>query len=95
MGGTHRTWPATAHALPFALLGQRIGRKRVSNQMRAAIPVIYMTFDLLYAGGELTLDLPCANAATASKPSSSASPTAPSPHSNSQPPNPPNRIFSN
>ena len=47
-----------AHALPFAVLGQRIGRKRVSNQMRAAVPVIFMAFDLLYAGGELSLNLP-------------------------------------
>jgi len=46
------------HALPFAVLGQRIGRKRVSNEMRASIPVIFMAFDLLYAKGELTLDLP-------------------------------------
>ena len=46
------------HALPFAVLGQRIGRKRVSNQMRTQVPVIYMAFDLLCAGGELTLDLP-------------------------------------
>jgi len=46
------------HALPFAVLGQRIGRKRVSNEMRAAVPVIFMAFDLLYANGELTLNLP-------------------------------------
>jgi DNA ligase-1 len=46
------------HALPFAVLGQRIGRKRVSNEMRAAVPVIFMAFDLLCAGGELTLSLP-------------------------------------
>ncbi len=46
------------HALPFAVLGQRIGRKRVSNEMRAGIPVIFMTFDVLYAKGELTLSLP-------------------------------------
>jgi len=46
------------HALPFAVLSQRIGRKRVSNQMRTQIPVIFMAFDLLYAAGELTLNLP-------------------------------------
>jgi DNA ligase 1 len=51
--------PSTsAHALPFAVLGQRIGRKRVSNEWRARVPVIFMAFDLLYAAGELTLDLP-------------------------------------
>jgi DNA ligase-1 len=46
------------HALPFAVLGQRIGRKQVSNQMRAAVPVVFMVFDLLFADGELTLELP-------------------------------------
>ena len=46
------------HALPFAVLSQRIGRKRVSNEMRTAVPVIFMAFDLLCAGGELTLSLP-------------------------------------
>jgi DNA ligase-1 len=46
------------HALPFAVLGQRIGRKRVANEWRARIPVVFMVFDLLSAGGELTLDLP-------------------------------------
>jgi DNA ligase 1 len=50
--------PSPPHALPFAILGQRIGRKRVSNEMRAAVPVIFMAFDLLYTGGELTLNLP-------------------------------------
>jgi len=49
---------AGAHALPFAVLGQRIGRKRVSNAWRMQIPVVFMAFDLLFAGGELTLDLP-------------------------------------
>jgi DNA ligase-1 len=45
-------------ALPFAVLGQRIGRKRVSNEMRSRVPVVFMAFDLLYADGELTLELP-------------------------------------
>jgi DNA ligase-1 len=45
------------HALPFAVLGQRIGRKRVSNAWREQVPVIFMAFDLMYAG-ELLLDLP-------------------------------------
>jgi DNA ligase 1 len=47
-----------AHALPFAVLGQRIGRKRVSNEWRRQVPVIFMAFDLLYASGELLLELP-------------------------------------
>jgi DNA ligase-1 len=46
------------HALPFAVLGQRIGRKRVSNAWREQVPVIFMAFDLIFADGELLLDLP-------------------------------------
>lgn len=49
---------ATAQALPFAILGQRIGRKRVSNEWRKKIPVIFMAFDLMSAGGELLLHHP-------------------------------------
>jgi DNA ligase-1 len=45
-------------ALPFALLGARIGRKKVSNEMRGQVPVVFMAFDLMYAGGELLLELP-------------------------------------
>ena len=50
--------PIVAHALPFAVLGQRIGRKRVANEWRTRIPVVFMAFDLLYAASELTLNLP-------------------------------------
>ena len=49
---------ATAQALPFAVLGQRIGRKRVGNEWRQKIPVIFMAFDLMSAAGELLLPLP-------------------------------------
>jgi DNA ligase 1 len=45
-------------ALPFAVLGQRIGRKRVSNEWRQQVPIVFMAFDLMYAGGELLLELP-------------------------------------
>jgi DNA ligase-1 len=45
-------------ALPFSVLGQRIGRKRVDNAMRQQIPVVFMAFDLLFQGGELLLPLP-------------------------------------
>lgn len=48
----------TGRALPFAVLGQRIGRKRVSNEWREQIPVIFMAFDLMYADGSLLLELP-------------------------------------
>jgi DNA ligase-1 len=47
-----------ARALPFAVLGQRIGRKRVSNGWRQQVPVIFMAFDLMYADSELLLELP-------------------------------------
>jgi DNA ligase-1 len=47
-----------ARALPFAVLGQRIGRKRVSNGWRQQVPVVFMAFDLMFAGGELLLELP-------------------------------------
>ena len=49
---------ATARALPFAVLGQRIGRKRVSNEMRQQVPVVFMAFDLMYADDELLLEKP-------------------------------------
>jgi DNA ligase 1 len=49
---------ATARALPFAVLGTRIGRKKVSNEMRGQVPVVFMAFDLMYADGELLLELP-------------------------------------
>jgi DNA ligase-1 len=48
----------TSRALPFAVLGQRIGRKRVSNEWRRQVPVVFMAFDLMYANGELLLELP-------------------------------------
>jgi DNA ligase 1 len=45
-------------ALPFAVLGQRIGRKKVSNEWRQQVPVVFMAFDLMFANGELLLELP-------------------------------------
>jgi DNA ligase-1 len=49
---------ASGQALPFAVLGQRIGRKRVGNDFRVQVPVVFMAFDLMFAGGELLLGLP-------------------------------------
>jgi len=49
---------ATDRALPFSVLGQRIGRKRIDDAMRRQIPVLFMAFDLLFEGGELLLPLP-------------------------------------
>ena len=44
-------------AMPFAVLGQRIGRKRVDDALRCSIPVLFMVFDLMFAEGELLLPL--------------------------------------
>ncbi|WP_263380713.1 ATP-dependent DNA ligase [Granulicella paludicola] len=49
---------ATDKALPFARLGQRIGRKRVDDAMRRQIPVVLMAFDLLFEGDQLLIPLP-------------------------------------
>ncbi|HTV09900.1 MAG TPA: ATP-dependent DNA ligase [Candidatus Aquilonibacter sp.] len=49
---------AAERALPFSVLGQRIGRKRVDDALRRAIPVVFMVFDLMFAGGDLLLPLP-------------------------------------
>ncbi|HEY0785882.1 MAG TPA: ATP-dependent DNA ligase [Acidobacteriaceae bacterium] len=49
---------ATGRALPFSSLQQRLGRKRVTAEMREATPVIFMAFDLLFESGELLLELP-------------------------------------
>ncbi len=52
-------WNVTENkALPFSVLGQRIGRKRVDGAMRRQVPVVFMAFDLLFEGGELLLPLP-------------------------------------
>jgi DNA ligase-1 len=49
---------ATNKALPFAQLGQRIGRKRVDNAMRRAVPIVFMAFDILFEREDLLLALP-------------------------------------
>jgi DNA ligase-1 len=52
-------WDFSAgQALPFAVMGQRIGRKRVPAEVMRTIPAVFMAFDLLYAGGELLLERP-------------------------------------
>jgi len=43
-------------ARPFSVLQQRLGRKKVSERMLQDIPVTYLAFDVLYAGGELLID---------------------------------------
>jgi DNA ligase-1 len=45
-------------ALPFSALQQRLGRKKVSDKLLRDVPVAYLVFDVLYAGGELMMDRP-------------------------------------
>ena len=48
----------SGRALPFSALQQRLGRKRVSEKLIHEVPVAYLVFDVLYAGGELLIDRP-------------------------------------
>ena len=45
-------------ALPFSALQQRLGRKKISEELLRRVPVVYMIFDVIYADGELLLDRP-------------------------------------
>ena len=45
-------------ALPFSALQARLGRKKVSDKLMQQVPVAYLVFDVLYAGGELWMDRP-------------------------------------
>jgi DNA ligase-1 len=47
-----------AQALPFSELQKRLGRKTVSEEMVRNVPVVYMAFDILYAGGALLIEKP-------------------------------------
>jgi DNA ligase-1 len=59
--GSLESEPATtARALPFSSLQARLGRKVVSAELRRAVPVVFMAFDILYADGKLLLDKPLA-----------------------------------
>jgi ATP-dependent DNA ligase len=42
--------------LPFAELQKRLGRKIVSEELLATTPVVFVAYDLLYAGGQVLLD---------------------------------------
>ena len=46
----------SGRALPFTALQQRLGRKKVSEELMRQVPVAYLAFDVLYAGGELLID---------------------------------------
>ena len=49
---------AAGRARPFSVLQQRLGRKKVSDKMLREIPVAFLAFDVLYAGGEIVMDRP-------------------------------------
>jgi DNA ligase 1 len=50
--------PAAQRALPFSSLQQRLGRRRVTDEMRRQAPVVFMTFDMLSRRGDLLLEQP-------------------------------------
>jgi DNA ligase-1 len=50
--------PEQGRALPFSALQQRLGRKKVSEELMRQVPVAYLAFDVLYAGDELVIDRP-------------------------------------
>ena len=51
-------------ALPFSALQQRLGRKKVSEELMRQVPIAYLVFDILYAGGELLLERPLSERTT-------------------------------
>jgi len=57
LDGEILAWGA-GRALPFASLQARLGRKKVTAEMRVGTPVVFMSFDLLYAGGEMVMEKP-------------------------------------
>lgn len=49
--------PSEGRARPFSSLQARLGRKKVSDELLRTVPVAYLAFDVLYATGELLIDL--------------------------------------
>jgi DNA ligase-1 len=50
--------PTDGRALPFTSLQERLGRKRVSRELRERTPVVFVAFDVLYLDGGLLLEQP-------------------------------------
>jgi DNA ligase 1 len=48
----------SGRALPFSALTQRLGRKKVSDELMRRVPVAYLVFDILFAAGDLLIDRP-------------------------------------
>lgn len=46
--------------MPFLELQKRLGRKTVSEELLAGVPVAFVAYDLLYAGGRVMTDAPLA-----------------------------------
>lgn len=44
--------------MPFSALQQRLGRKKVSDELIQRVPLAYLAFDILYLGGELVIERP-------------------------------------
>jgi DNA ligase-1 len=44
--------------LPFAELQKRLGRKTVGEELLSSIPVVFIVYDILYAGGRVLIDEP-------------------------------------
>ena len=44
--------------LPFAELQKRLGRKTVGDELLREVPVVFVAYDLLYAGGRVLFDAP-------------------------------------
>ncbi len=66
LDGEVLAWDFTnGRALPFSRLQGRIGRKKVTDSIRAEIPVVFLAFDLLYLDGELLLERSLADRRTA------------------------------
>jgi DNA ligase-1 len=47
-----------ATILPFAELQKRLGRKTVGEDLLSSTPVVFVAYDLLYAGGKVLIDEP-------------------------------------
>ena len=76
-------------ALPFSTLQARLGRKKVSDKLMQQVPVAYLVFDVLYAGGQLSMDRPLRERgelldSLLSAPRTSLSPSVPRGHARAQ-----------
>src|ERR1700736_2656768 len=58
LGASEQDAADLGRARPFSVLQQRLGRKKVSDKMLREVPVAFLAFDVLYAGGDLVIDRP-------------------------------------